>query len=844
MIIRRDPIKPNDPVVINMAVGTVINVEENAKLIVDDATITNECGTLWGGIAVHGNDLLDQNDISNQGYVELRNHATIENAQTGIGTGVFWFSGGEYYPNIACCGGGIIKADYAIFRNNRKSVSFMKYGFDNISYFKHCDFIADAYLAEGHYLDANGNKMGQPEFVTAWDVIDVLFENNTFSQVGSSTYPAIGNFGQAFGTFDASLKINYNTFNNLFSGIHMENSPLSNHVPDITYNTMNNMHSGIYVASTRWKHPIHHNTINLNFVPYQLGNTYNYAFGIYYDHCQGFDIQDNTINYNPALGSAYPDVDLTWGILIHNSGLNTTNYLSSKVRRNTINDIKYGITTLAANLTTQITCNIFTNPNMAISKKAVNIRVASTSAGGGSWNYGLLQPIQGVGCGNILQPAGNSFSNCATSSFLLYRFQVDIKPPTGNPIKYIHHTNQPYPLDNCYLINNGVFPDGCPSTYCTNHTACCPLEVSNITDCEQNPEQCQQSLEMLQLERFDKEQLLSDGEAQYLFDLIQNPSYSAAFVLNELLTVGNILSDSLLKAVIDRPFNALSDYQLKNLMIANSRLQPEVYDFLAQKRPVVAYNYAVWYLQQLPELSDREELELGIQEIKRLEDDKIQALVYAYDVTNKPDSAALLLRSKGYIEAAIAHFVTANDFVSSHAAIQQLADSGLRALYTHVVNRLQSNGSLLPASSSDSSLYAGLANNSSKVGILASGLLHHTKHISYSPLFPEEVEITGTKAEDYIPIQFTEILPDEGYVVFPNPSEGKFSLLSEGEVFGQGCSIELYDMLGRLCYQQSLPAGKLRADFDVIQLQAGNYILRLKNQASEIFRTKMNIYNR
>ena len=52
----------------------------------------------------------------------------------------------------------------------------------------------------------------------------------------------------------------------------------------------------------------------------------------------------------------------------------------------------------------------------------------------------------------------------------------------------------------------------------------------------------------------------------------------------------------------------------------------------------------------------------------------------------------------------------------------------------------------------------------------------------------------------------------------------------------------LFDMLGRLVYEQPIPMGKLRAEFQVRQLQQGNYILRIKTQETELFRTKINNY--
>jgi hypothetical protein len=518
-------------------------------------------------------------------------------------------------------------------------------------------------------------------------------------------------------------------------------------------------------------------------------------------------------------------VDLTWGILIHNSGFNALNDLSSKVRRNTIIDIKYGITALASNLTTQINCNTFTNPNIAITNKANNIRVASTLTGT-TWNFGKLQ-TQGISCADITKPAGNKFSNCATSTYSLQRINVDFFSSSVGPIKYYHHPNSTYPPPPCYNDNVSVHALNCSGLDCDVFDQCCPPEATSITDCEQNPEQCEMSLSMLHLDRFDKEQLLSDGDAQALYEMIQNTSNSAAYVLNELLDVGNILSDSILIAAIARNVNALSDYQLKTLMIANSPLQPLVYE----------------YLQQQPNLSERELLEMSINEIKRLEDDKIQALIYAYDITNKADSAASLLVSKGYIEQAIGYYMKAGNTNAVNYCIGQLRDSALRVLYTTVKNSVQNNGNLSNTSTADSIIYAAIATNSTKAGILASGLLHFTQQIPYSPLFPDEVEPTGNKQTSPHPLYYDDILPEKNYSIYPNPNNGQFFLISEGELFSSDMTVALYDMMGQLVYQCPLQAGKRKFEIQLQHYLNGNYLLKLYKNGLEVFKDKLTIIN-
>lgn len=131
---------------VQMVPNTKIVVEQGAKLIVDGGIITNEYyhNLAWLGIEVWGNSNAHQYPDANgnymQGYVELKNGAIIENA---------WEAIQPWRPNGWTESGGIIVANDATFRNNRRAVQFMSYqNFDpvtgdprpNQSYFSNCTF--------------------------------------------------------------------------------------------------------------------------------------------------------------------------------------------------------------------------------------------------------------------------------------------------------------------------------------------------------------------------------------------------------------------------------------------------------------------------------------------------------------------------------------------------------------------------------------------------------------------------------------------------------------------------------------------------------------------------------
>lgn len=125
-----------------MNMGHTITVEPGAKLIIDGGTITSSCDDFWQGIEVWGDASKPQTD-ANQGVVELKNGAIIENAKEAINL---------WKPDNWASTGGIVRATNSIFRNNWRSAQFLYYHsygsggkeIKNKSFFTNCSFEWDA----------------------------------------------------------------------------------------------------------------------------------------------------------------------------------------------------------------------------------------------------------------------------------------------------------------------------------------------------------------------------------------------------------------------------------------------------------------------------------------------------------------------------------------------------------------------------------------------------------------------------------------------------------------------------------------------------------------------------
>jgi len=108
---------------VKIAENCKIIIHPGGKLIIDGGTLTNACeDKLWHGIFVGGNGTLPQT-AQNQGILEIKNGAVIENAKNAITTYSLDANGNHNWDSH----GGIILAENSTFKNNRRSVEYMSY---------------------------------------------------------------------------------------------------------------------------------------------------------------------------------------------------------------------------------------------------------------------------------------------------------------------------------------------------------------------------------------------------------------------------------------------------------------------------------------------------------------------------------------------------------------------------------------------------------------------------------------------------------------------------------------------------------------------------------------------
>jgi len=267
-----------------MASDAKITVSPGAKLIIDGGTLTNKCGGLWHGIVVLGDRNLPQNE-TNQGVVEIKNGAVIENASCAVFVGPEWGTAG-----------GIVKVNGATFKNNKDGIAMTHYRTsENQSY------IINSTFETTDYLYSLGERPNY--FMSLWNVGQIEIKGNVFRNTRELDQFNMLMQGKGIISWDSDFNIDYqcadnqmypcpvnsrkpNVFENLYVGIDIQNSGV------VTNNEIRNtVFNGNYTsisANNAVNTEITSNKFNI-FAAVNIGG----SSGLYITGSTGFHIEDN-----------------------------------------------------------------------------------------------------------------------------------------------------------------------------------------------------------------------------------------------------------------------------------------------------------------------------------------------------------------------------------------------------------------------------------------------------------------------------------------------------------------------------------------------------------------------
>lgn len=437
---------------VKMPINGKIIVHPGAKLIIDGGKVTTAHKQLWQGIEVWGNKNTHQfltNGSYGQGYLEMKNGATIENAKCAV---ELW------RPNYWNTTGGIIHASDATFRNNATSVRAVSYSnyYPNThveasydSHFTNCNFVVDddylgtetftkhVNLADVNGIDFLGCDFSAKRGVTGVDpwCIGLNAYDAGFTVKSLCTNPMV------VPCPDEDLK--KSTFMGLCAGVKASSSgdnPRTFIVRDAVF-TNNDI--GVHAINTGFP------TILMN--EFNINSDNNYCtsnYGIILDHVTSFCVEENS--FQPLPGS----VGSVRGISVRDS------YGVNDIYRNSFTNLTRACRVLGQNvcgntpsgvLGLTFTCNDFNN----------NTRDLMVLQEDG---IGDIQPLQG----SPDLSAGNTFRD---SGFQIYN-------DGDTPITYYYNSNNPNESPSTSLVYNVYLNGQAKSNLCLSHYGNGPVDKS------------------------------------------------------------------------------------------------------------------------------------------------------------------------------------------------------------------------------------------------------------------------------------------------------------------------------------------------------------------------------
>lgn len=567
---------------IKVAKDRKITIEPGAAIIIDNATLTNDCGEMWAGIVVEGNSNLAQN-ATNQGRLIVQNNSLIEHARNAVRLVGIDENGGFEWNKT----GGYVQATNSTFRNNKRAAEFMSYHNDfggsieinNLSYFNNCAFETtdDLFSNEDPYA-----------FITMYNVTGVGINGNKFVNTANST---VSERGAGIITADARYVVKAacnvvtqpgqpcpsnqkdpNVFTNLNTGIVDWQFSLISDI-NVSDAIFNNCTYGLKLGGSMM-HDIYNNTFNIYTgdysFPYQKSN-----FGIYLHSVDGYSIEGNTFSYAGVNGNGQGrNIGVASGYNLLSSG---------DLYRNEFNNLETGTQSFGANTNLAIDCNTYN-------------RNASTIADIYASEFTLNN--QGINSAiDPTAPVSNVFTGSCSGSSNQWQIFAE-----GYNVAFQNY--QPLPFD--YIANDPSITN--QDILCTDSDVSVSYVGNNpqATACpELSPQLIGGGNVQLYKSRYISSKLsletsvsqIDGGDTEALIDYIQNNN-AGWQIKSQLLQFSPYLSDEVLIALVDKNTPTIADWVIDDVLEMNGPLSKRVLSHVINRPSKFPDWFLVKYLSQ------------------------------------------------------------------------------------------------------------------------------------------------------------------------------------------------------------------------------------------------------
>jgi hypothetical protein len=769
VVVRAGGVLNLDNAEFNIAAGAKILVERGGRLNIDNATLTNLCGEKWEGIVVEGYESLappSQNDVllgtypstgADHGVAFISNGAVIENANTGVCSGDCG-SGTSF-------SGGIVYATNSTFKKNYLSALFTDYDYPSVSEFTGCTIESNLSSSQT-ILPA----------IKLRDIFDVNFNNCTFNSGGFIVQSSQSDVGiEAIDcTFDVLSTVSSTSFNNFIYGLRVLSTgkyyldPLTVNGCTFTNNIRGALFSGF-------------GNLQATDNTFEVPDAGTECYGIYLEGAFDYQIEDNYFELEGAWTQGYP---YSTGVYVANGGS-----FSEQLYKNEFNSIEAGVRTQSDNSGLQIKCNEFVN----IAK--YNIAFTSGQLADQGDCSSSFDPNQ------MTAPAGNVFSDdCYQSNSDLFRY-------TGAAaLLYHHHSDLGSNCADATLVDCFFNSDGtqCPSTPSGGALRIAGEDIS-LGDLEAQIDSLQQ--------------VIAKGDAQELFDKINDADVSATSVIADLLDASPYCSERIQKELISSESGRFSFTDCISILSANAPLSADVTSHLQVSSGMSSATIHGLGLQD-SEVSPLDDINHEMFLLNHSRDRKYLDLIVELDSLNESDSLAALFENEQRPSLQIAYGL----YLDGKDGSDYLTQDQRSRIDSELVEYLDFRLNMSTSSNVDSfiALLGPTWEKTTLRDIWASNLKEKTDE-SYEEEIFDSIPDLDTR---YLPSVWEEPLPSRSRV-YPNPSDG-FIVVNIDAFDETSYEIEIYDILGN--FISSSVSSNQATMVDTKGLTEGIYLVQIKTE--------------
>lgn len=431
---------------INMAAGTRIVIEKNARLHLLGGKLTNNCKAFWHGIHIQSDPTQPQLSYlstldPNHGTLRIDN-GTVEHAKSAVST---------YSGRVFAIG--------AKFVDNRFGLEFLSYSFDNESHLWGCHFLCNGPLSNPDYVDLNGRRLGTATHIRLWNSRGISFSENVFENKDVSMDQDL--WGTGISSLNSSFEIRGKCVTASVSNCISQQASFINLSRGINFSSTSGLHT-LTVLNNKFENTVQGVLANggqvsvydNSFLNYKgsdaaIGVGFMNSWGLFFNETNSVQVRDNVFSSSATSASAYDFFPR--GVILVNTGVGPTS-----VRRNIFKQGQMiGVNAWLDNEGMQLRCNDFYSEwGISVTRVDHNGQPNALPS--------LVSPQGTFTTNNPAFPAGNNFfnSSCLPEQHILFD-GIDVSqllPNYETHWSYFSHSSPSSQVPVCISNDNTNLP--------------------------------------------------------------------------------------------------------------------------------------------------------------------------------------------------------------------------------------------------------------------------------------------------------------------------------------------------------------------------------------------------